>query len=214
MIVDTMNYNEAATFIQNAFMAARPKIHNLNMSKMKVYGKIVRERGEKKVYFKPTKVDKFGLEFIVCPYSLGKSDYKKNGIYFFAFCKVFFKGELYWCFIDGKYNVSFYKKHLFLRYLERHCGVDTDIVTLDDVWRFFKETDCLYNCHDYKSEKHSNGIVAGTNIGTMCGDVVDDILVFRTFIDASTLVPNYKMLAYDLHPKDHELARAMASLCA
>lgn len=204
-----MNYHEAATFIRDAYIAATPKIYNLNMSKMKVYGRIVRERGEKKVYFKPTKVDKFGMEFIVCPYSLGKSDFKKNGIYFFAFCKVLFKGDLYWCLINDDLTVSFFKKHMFLRYLERHCGVDADIVTDDDVWRFFKETDVLINYHGYESEKRPNGLVGGTNIGTLCGDFMDGQLVFRTFIDASTLADNYKMLAYDLHPKDHELARAM-----
>ena len=209
MLVDSMNFKEAATHLIDVKDAAMKKIAWLINNKNWSYWKIMKKLGDVKHYFKPIEIEKFGTRLYLCPYSLGKSDFKEKGMLFHLFAKVYYKKDIYWCLYCNNLSiVYFFKNHLIKRYLERHCGEDTTAktVTFEDVHRFFKETDVLCKIYDDPNSKEPNGIKGNCSIGTLCGNIMDGEVVFRTFIDAST-VNGFKKEVYDKRSQNHFVTR-------
>lgn len=202
MIVDTMTFKEVADAIVKAKVSSLKRMFALMDSKKKEYMRIINNWGDKRCDFKYFFIEKNDIQLYLCPYSRIKRDCKKNGLCFFLFAKVYYKHNIYWCMVTMANKVSFFKNHLFERYLERHCEMsEGSEVTPEVVQNFFRETDTLFTGKTYSTEQHPNGVLAGTSIGTCCGDMVDEIVIYKTFIDATT-VNYYKKRIYDTHPKD------------
>ena len=210
MIIDTMRFGEAAAHIARVKAAAIPKILHILQSKKKDYQRIVNNRGDKRCNFKPIPFERERVQFYLCPYSMGKKEFKKNGVRFYVIAKIPYKKNTYWCMTNIDNTVDFYKIHFFQRYQERHCGMPANSpVSMEEVRAFFDETDTFVTYKQCPSEGHPNGVLGGSYIGTSCGDLVDGVYVWRTFVDAST-ARFFKKQAYDQHPKNCEMFAMVA----
>ena len=202
MIIDTMSFGEAAAHIARVRNDAMPKIIHIIESKRKDYQRIVNHRGDKRCYFKSIPFERERVQFYLCPYSIGKKEFKKNGARFYVIAKITYKNNTYWCMTNTDNTVCFYKIHFFQRYLERHCGMPANSsVNMENVRVFFDETDTFVTYNRCPSQGHPNGVLGGSYIGTSCGDLVDGVCVWRTFVDAST-ARFFKKQAYDQHLKN------------
>ena len=198
MIVDTMTLQEVGETILKTAIRNIPTIGKLIMRKDKVYKRII-YKGQKERYdFLPMTFEADGIEFHICPYSKGKSDYKKYGIANGLFAHIFYRRTNWYCLITYDYqSVVMYSNHFFERYIERHLK-DSTQVNAETVRRYFKETDYLTMCQVIDNPKYKNCIYGSTNIGVCCGEIVSsNVKVFKTFIDMETLTQGDKKETFD-----------------
>lgn len=171
-------------------------------NKEKYYRKVIIKGLKERYDFQPIPITTDGIEFILCPYSKGKKDYKKYGMAYGLFAHVFYRGTNWYCMISWNYQtVMMYCYHFFERYIERHLGEERE-VDVDIVRRYFKETDYLTHYSDINNPKYVNCIYGATNIGVCCGEKVsNNILVFKTYIDMETITKGEKKETLEMGQK-------------
>lgn len=198
MIVDSMSLQEVGVAILKAAPKSTNRIRQIIANKEKDYRKVIIKGLKDRYDFKPITFTTDGIEFIVCPYSKGKNDYKRYGMAYCLFAHVFYRNRNWYCLITwNSQRVVMYCTHFFERYIERHLGDDSK-VNVEIVRRYFKETDYLTHYSDIDNPKYENCIYGATNIGVCCGEKVsNNIIVYKTYIDMETVSKGDKRKALD-----------------
>lgn len=199
MIVDTMNYNEVGKELLKYYSGNIGRITGLLLHKGKEYRRIVLAKGERRVDFKPLCYENDGNEVFIFPFSNGKKDFKKYGMSFYLVVRFFYRGQFWYAKFDGRYmdTVEIYNYHFFQRYIERHLKSD-DKVGIDIVFRFIKETNAVTMSKKIDSDKYDNCAYGSTSIGMCLGQEFDNIRVWKTFIDKSTIEYGIKKKTFDV----------------
>ena len=198
MIVDTMTLKEVGETILKTVPKVIPTIFEMLERKDKNYRKII-IKGEKERYdFNPIHITTDGINFIMCPYSLGKKHYKKNGILCYLIAHVYYNNTNWYCTINyDLQSVQMYCNHFFMRYIERHVK-DGSMVNVEIVRKYFKEINYLTTIYEIENYKHEDCIYAATNIGLCCGRLVSNqVYIYLTYIDRETLTIGDKRKAFD-----------------
>ncbi len=199
MIVDTMSLQEVGETILKTAIKNIPRIKGMVRSKERTYKRII-YKGLKDMYdFQPLQFEADGINYHLCPYSIGKSDYKKYGMLYTLFAHFYYNGTNWYCTITNNFkSVSIYCNHFFERYIERHLKDDSS-VNPEIVRKFFNETDHLHYNRLIENPKHPNCIYSSSRIGVCCGyRVSKNILAFMTYIDKDTLTLGDKKESYDI----------------
>ena len=198
MIVDTMSLQEVGETILKTATRNIPTVAKMILRKEKVYKRVI-YRGLKERYdFQPLLFTDDGIEFIICPFSLGKRDYKKYNMAIGLFAHVFYRGTNWYCLITWDYSrVQMYCNHFFERYIERHLK-DNSQVNVETVRKYFKETDYLTLYRFVDNPKYENCVYASTKIGVCCGQAISkNIVAYKTYIDMETLTQGDKKTVFD-----------------
>lgn len=198
MVIDTMSLHEVGEAILKASQKSIKRVMNTLVNKDKDYRKVIIKGLKDRYDFQPISFTTDGIEFILCPYSKGKKDYKKYGMAYGLFAHVFYRGTNWYCLITWDFQtVVIYCNHFFERYIERHLQNESE-VNADIVRTYFKETDYITHYSDIDNPKYENCIYGATNIGVCCGEKVSNhILVYKTFIDMGTVTIGNKRKALD-----------------
>lgn len=205
MIVDTMTLKEVGEAILKASQKSATKVERLLLRNDKRYRRVIIKGLKERYDFQPIPFTTDGIEFILCPFSKGKKDYKKYGIAYGLFAHVYYNGTNWYCMITWDFQkVLMYCNHFFERYIERHLQ-DDSTVSADIVRQYFKETDYLTNYCDIDNPNYMNCIYGATNIGVSCGEkVANNIFVYKTFIDLETITLGDKKTTFDMGQKVFE----------
>ncbi len=198
MIVDTMTYKEMVTAVSKMTSRHKDRFKKIVSHHLNDYKRIIFKGNKQRYDFKPLRVVADGIDFYLCPFSLGKSLYKKHGIIFRCFAKFFYRGTYWYCVysFDGKPN-ELYQQHVFKRFIERHLK-DNSKVSSETVRKFLKETEGPYAYGPIASPKHPNGYYIATRIGVLCGyKYNENTVVWLTFIDKESISKGYKKQALD-----------------
>lgn len=198
MIVDTMSLKEVGEAILKASQKSISKIVALLDNKDKEYRRVIIKGHKERYDFQRISFTTDGIEFILCPYSKGKKDYKKYGIMYGLFAHVFYNGTNWYCMITNDFkSVGMYCNHYFERYVERHLKDDSRI-DVEIVRKYFKEIDYLTIFHRLEHPKYKDCVYGSTNIGVCCGQMISNqVIVFKTYIDMETLTLGEKKKTYD-----------------
>lgn len=202
MIVDTMTLQEVGEGILKASIKSKPTIKGMLNRKDRDYKRVIYKGLKDRYDFQPLSFTADGIEFHICPYSLGKKDYKKFGMMYCLFARVFYRGTNWYCNIaDSFVGVNMYCNHFFERYIERHLKDDSK-VGVDIVRRYFKNTAHLHYTCFIDNPKYPNCIYSATKIGICCGRRVSEkVRCFLTYIDKETLSMGDKKQSYDIGQK-------------
>lgn len=198
MVVDTMSLKEVGEAILKASQKSTSRIVSLLVNKDKEYRRVI-IKGQKERYdFQKISFTIDGIEFILCPYSKGKKDYKKYGISYCLFAHVFYNGTNWYCMITSDFQrVVMYCNHFFERYVERHLKDDSKI-NVELVRKYFKEIDCMAIGKHIEHPHYKNCTYASTNIGVCCGEIVSNhVIVFKTYIDMETITKGEKRETFE-----------------
>ena len=199
MIVETMSIEEVSRAVLKTASCNSERFDKVVSHRVKGYKKVIFNGNKQCYYFKPIKVKADGIEFYVCPFCFGKSDYKKNGITCKVFSHFYYKGTNWYCISNSEFTtLQMFRQHFFERYIERHLK-DGSRVSIDTVRRYLKETDKCTICLTTDNPKHPNGIYGASNIGVCCGySCGKDISVWLTYIDKETLTKGEKKELFDI----------------
>lgn len=199
MIVDSMTLQEVGEAILKTAKVNIPKIKGMIRRKDKDYRRIIFKGLKDRYDFKPLSFVADGIEFHICPYSLGKKDYKRYGLLHCVFAHIYYKGTNWYCTVSDSFStIKMYCNHFFERYIERHLK-DNSQVNVETVRRYLKETEYLHYIRFINNPKHPNCIYSSTKIGVCCGRVVSkNILAFMTYIDKETLSLGEKKESYNI----------------
>ncbi len=205
MIVDTMTLQEVGEAILKASRKAIPTIERMLTRKENDYKKVIYKGVKDRYDFIPLTFKTDGIEFILCPYSKGKKDFKKYGMMYCLFAHVYYERTNWYCMVTSSFQtVQMYSNHFFERFVERHLKDDTK-VSVDLVRKYFKETNYLTSSRFIDNPKYENCMYGATCIGVCCGHKVSDhVLAFRTYIDIETLTKGDKKVVFDEGQKDFE----------
>lgn len=199
MIQDNMTLDEVGRSLLRTALQNYPHFLSLIVQKRKKYRRIILKGGQERYDFKPIEVLVENITFHICPYSLGKHDFKKYDLCFCLLASFKYRNMERYCMVsDYGTSVQIYTRHFFERYIERHLKDDSE-VDIRLVRHFFREID--YVCHPVPVEKEGqdNAIYAGTNIGTCCGyKACEKVYVFKTYIDEQTLKKGDKRKVFDV----------------
>lgn len=198
MIVDNMTLQEVGEAILKAAINYYPTIMSKLAYKERDYRRIVIKGLKDRYDFKPIPFKAYGIEFYLCPYALGKSDFKKFGIAYCLFAHVYYRGTNWYCLVMNDFcGLQMYCNHFFERYIERHLK-DDSIVNAETVRKYFKETDYLTYNRVIENPRHDNCLYATTKIGICCGEIItENVLVYKTYIDEETIIRGGKKEAFD-----------------
>lgn len=193
-----MSLHEVGEAILKASQKSICRIVKMGANKDKDYRKVIIKGLKDRYDFQPISFTTDGIEFILCPYSKGKKDYKKYGMKYGLFAHVFYRGTNWYCLITWDFlSVMMYCNHFFERYIERHLHDDKK-VNVDIVRRYYKEIDYLTYNYDIDNPQYENCIYGVNNIGVCCGEKIsNNILVYKTFIDMETITIGDKRKAFN-----------------
>ena len=188
MIVDTMSYAEVANNMLSAYKGCTERIASLLVNNNNKYRRIILKNCGR-CNFKSLMIKVDNIMFYIYPYSLSKSDYKKNGLLYSVVGKVYYKNNNIWCFMPNFFDdCIILTHHFFERYNERHLDNEFEMVNDELVRRYFVETDfkCVID-YNYRGSDN-NEVTVNTNIGQCCGKVIsNNCLLMKTFIDLNTI---------------------------
>lgn len=205
MIVDSMTLQEVGEAILKAAVNNRTSILSLIHRKTKDYRRIIIKGLKDRYDFQPLSFTADDIDFFICPFSLGKKDFKKFGMLYCLFAHIYYKGTNWYCNIVENYTrVNMYCNHFFERYIERHLK-DDSTVNVNSVRRYFKEADHLHYWFPIENPRHPNCIYSATKNGLCCGfKVSDNIIALMTYLNNDTLVLGKKRFAYDIAQRAFE----------
>lgn len=198
MIVDTMTLKEVGNSLLKEYREYHVKrIIGLLVHKHKAYRRTILANGEKRINFKPFSYTYQSTEIFIMPFSIGKKDFKKYSLSYYAVARFFYKGEYWYAKFNFSTNfIELYKQHFFQRYIERHLKSD-DKVGIDIVCQFMIDTEAVAFIRYVKNEKHKNCIYGSTSIGMCLGECFGGINVWKTYIDKETIEYGIKKEIFD-----------------
>ncbi len=135
-------------------------------------------------FFEPITIkSKRQYEYVLVPYSCGRSKFKKRGIQYMLFTIINLHGAINIARIfDNRTKVAFYTEHVLERYVERFIECEEEPINQEFVIDLFKQN--LYNtfCRQGGKRKESD-LMFCINDGVLLGTVIaSNVVVYNTFI--------------------------------
>lgn len=206
MVVNSMNNSELIDEILKDWYDNALSFYERRLSAMlsKYRRAVMKSDRNKSIFFKEIEYNSpRHNRFVIVPYSINRSDFKKRGLSFLSYSTVFYKGRnillqiAHDTNIQSRYHITIFCQHCIKRYCERFLKSAVEIN--DDLYIELLKRNSVLSFTEVVTPKGEKALYAVSDDGTFIGERVNtDGVLIKTYISRDEYFENQERLADDL----------------